>query len=77
LKLPTRAYARPRPRSRKGMSYLNLVALPTERRRSSWWGRVIFYAADVDALYEGALAAGCQLTTAPHDADGRAFLPPD
>jgi hypothetical protein len=41
------------------MSYLNLVAQPI-KRRSSWWGRVIFYVADVDALYQRALAAGCQ-----------------
>jgi uncharacterized glyoxalase superfamily protein PhnB len=53
---------------RAGMSYLNLVAQPTERR-SSWWGRVIFYVADVDALYERARAAGCQPTTAPRDAE--------
>ena len=53
---------------RAGMSYLNLVAQPTERRWS-WWGRVIFYVADVDALYERALAAGCQPTTAPRDAE--------
>ena len=33
---------------RAGMSYLNLVAQPTERRWTSW-GRVI-YVADVDAL---------------------------
>ena len=46
------------------MSYLNLAAQPTERRWS-WWGRVIFYVADVDALYERALATGCQPTTAP------------
>ena len=32
---------------RAGMSYLNLIAQPTERRWS-WWGRVIFYVADVD-----------------------------
>jgi catechol 2,3-dioxygenase-like lactoylglutathione lyase family enzyme len=43
---------------RAGMSYLNLIAQPTERRWS-WWGRVIFFVADVDALYERALAAGC------------------
>ena len=42
---------------RAGMSYLNLIAQPTERRWS-WRGRVIFYVADVDALYERALAAG-------------------
>jgi catechol 2,3-dioxygenase-like lactoylglutathione lyase family enzyme len=53
---------------RAGMSYLNLIAQPTERRWS-WWGRVIFYVADVDALYERALAAGCQPTTAPRDAE--------
>jgi len=53
---------------RAGMSYLNLVAQPAERRWS-WWGRVIFYVADVDALYERALAAGCQPTTAPRDAE--------
>ena len=29
------------------MSYLNLVAQPAERR-CAWWGRVIFYVADVD-----------------------------
>jgi predicted enzyme related to lactoylglutathione lyase len=51
-----------------GMSYLNLVAQPTEPRWS-WWGRVIFYVADVDAVYERALAAGCQPTTAPRDAE--------
>ena len=36
---------------RAGMSYVNLVAQPAERRWS-WWGRVIFYVGDVDALYE-------------------------
>ena len=29
---------------------------------------LIFYVADVDALYDGALAAGCQPATVPHDA---------
>ena len=53
---------------RAGINYLNLIAQPTEQRWS-WWGRVIFYVADVDALYERALAAGCQPTTAPHDAE--------
>ena len=45
---------------RAGMRDL-IVAQPTERR-ASWWGRVIFYVADVDALYERALAAGCPPT---------------
>ena len=51
---------------RVGVSYLNLIAQPAERR---WWGRVIFYVADVDALYDRALAAGCEPTTAPRDAE--------
>ena len=50
---------------RAGMSYLNLVAQPPERRWS-WWGRVIFYVADVDALYERALAAGYQRPATPN-----------
>ena len=47
-----------------GTSYLNLIAQPAERR-SSWWGRVIFYVASVDALYDRALAAGYQPASAP------------
>ena len=33
---------------RAGASYLNLILQPAERRWS-WWGRLIFYVADVDA----------------------------
>jgi uncharacterized glyoxalase superfamily protein PhnB len=51
-----------------GASYLNLIA-QTADRRWSWWGRVIFYVADVDELYDRALAAGCQPNTAPRDAE--------
>src|SRR5258705_1162012 len=36
---------------RAGSSYLNLITQATERRWS-WWGWVIFYVADVDALYD-------------------------
>ena len=53
---------------RAGASYLNLIAQPAERRWS-WWGRVIFYVADVDALYDRAVRAGCQPATAPRDAE--------
>ena len=53
---------------RAGTSYLNLITQPTERRWS-WWGRVIFYVTDVDALYDRALAAGYQPATVPHDAE--------
>ncbi|QEX16660.1 glyoxalase [Hypericibacter terrae] len=53
---------------RAGASYLNLIAQPATRRWS-WWGRVIFYVADVDELYDRALAAGCRPATAPRDAE--------
>jgi catechol 2,3-dioxygenase-like lactoylglutathione lyase family enzyme len=53
---------------RAGTSYLNIIAQPAERRWC-WWGRVIFYVADVDALYDLALAAGFQPATVPRDAE--------
>ena len=53
---------------RAGTSYLNLIVQPAERRWS-WWGRVIFYVTDVDALHERALAAGYQPATVPRDAE--------
>jgi len=53
---------------RAGASYLNLIAQPADRQWS-WWGRVIFYVADVDGLYERAHAAGFSPTTAPRDAE--------
>ena len=34
---------------RAGSSYLNLIAMPPERRWS-WWGRIIFHVDDVDAV---------------------------
>jgi hypothetical protein len=48
------------------MSYLNLITQPPQRRWS-WWGRVIFYVVDVDALYERALALGLRPENAPRD----------
>ena len=53
---------------RVGPSYLNLIVQPAARSWS-WWGRVIFYVTDVEALYDRALAAGYQPTTAPRDAE--------
>lgn len=53
---------------RAGASYLNLITQPTQRHWS-WWGRVIFYETDVDALYERAVAAGCRPDTVPRDAE--------
>jgi catechol 2,3-dioxygenase-like lactoylglutathione lyase family enzyme len=53
---------------RVGASYLNLTAQPAERHWS-WWGRVIFYDSDVDALYRRVIAAGYQPDAAPRDAE--------
>jgi catechol 2,3-dioxygenase-like lactoylglutathione lyase family enzyme len=53
---------------RVGAGYLNLIAQP-EQQRWSWWGRIIFYVTDVDALYDRALAAGWQPSTVPRDAE--------
>ncbi|MFO1162955.1 MAG: VOC family protein [Reyranellaceae bacterium] len=53
---------------RAGSGYLNLIAQP-EEKRWSWWGRLIFYVSDVDALYARAVAAGWQPSTTPRDAD--------
>jgi catechol 2,3-dioxygenase-like lactoylglutathione lyase family enzyme len=53
---------------RAGTSYLSLIAQP-EQQRWSRWGRIIFYVTDVDAFYNRALAAGCQPTTTPRDAE--------
>ena len=51
-----------------GPNYLNLIAQP-DQRHWSWWGRLIFYVDDVDAMYERALKAGLEPTTLPRDAD--------
>jgi catechol 2,3-dioxygenase-like lactoylglutathione lyase family enzyme len=53
---------------RAGPGYLNLIAQGDEKRWS-WWGRVIFYVDDVDALYARALAAGHHPSTTPRDAE--------
>ena len=53
---------------RAGPNYLNLIVQPAERRWS-WWGRLIFYVADVDALHSRLVAAGCRPDTAPRDAE--------
>jgi len=52
---------------RVGPNYLNLVAQP-EEKKWSWWGRAIFYASDVDALFEHAVAQGLKPDTTPRDA---------
>jgi uncharacterized glyoxalase superfamily protein PhnB len=52
---------------RAGGNYLNLVAAPKERQWA-WWGRAIFYVADVDALYARLVAAGISPQAPPRDA---------
>ena len=49
-----------------GDSYLNLIV--DARAPVAWWGRVILYASDVDALYRKALAAGLKPSFEPSDA---------
>ena len=51
-----------------GSGYLNLTAQRPDRQWS-WWGRVIFYVADVDAQYARALAAGLHPQAPPRDAE--------
>ena len=52
---------------RVGTGYLNLTVQP-ERRHGAWWGRIIFYVSDVDALHAGVVANGYRPDTAPRDA---------
>jgi uncharacterized glyoxalase superfamily protein PhnB len=53
---------------RAGGNFLNLIVQPQERRWS-WWGRLIFFVSDVDALYSRLIVAGCLPDTAPRDAE--------
>jgi catechol 2,3-dioxygenase-like lactoylglutathione lyase family enzyme len=53
---------------RAGPGHLNLIAQPPARSWS-WWGRVIFYVADVDTLHAKAIAAGLRPQAAPRDAE--------
>ena len=50
-----------------GNACLNLTTEGSERSWS-WWGRVIFYVADVDGLYHQAVAAGMRPQAPPRDA---------
>jgi uncharacterized glyoxalase superfamily protein PhnB len=53
---------------RAGDNFLNLILQPPDRHWS-WWGRLIFYHADIDALYARLVAAGCRPDSAPRDAE--------
>jgi catechol 2,3-dioxygenase-like lactoylglutathione lyase family enzyme len=52
---------------RAGSGYLNLTA-QSEDRTWTWWGRVIFYVSDVDALHAQAIENGIQPDMTPRDA---------
>lgn len=51
-----------------GAGYLNLIA-ESPARTWSWWGRLIFYVADVDALHARAVALGLRPHAPPRDAE--------
>ena len=51
---------------RVGDGYLNLLLAPDGGW--SWWGRVIFYVDDVDALYRRLVDGGVAPSTIPEDA---------
>ena len=51
---------------RLGDGYLNLILAP--EGRWSWWGRVILYVSDVDAMHRRLVDAGLNSTTTPQDA---------
>ena len=51
-----------------GNACLNLTTEGSERAWS-WWGRVIFYVSDVDALFERVRANGFEPSTTPRDAE--------
>jgi len=51
-----------------GGQFLNLIAMPPERRWS-WWGRFILHVDDVDAVHARALAAGLHPEAPPRDAE--------
>jgi uncharacterized glyoxalase superfamily protein PhnB len=50
-----------------GSSYLNIVSAASDTRWA-WWGRAIFYVADVDDMYATAVRAGLEPSFAPRDA---------
>jgi len=52
---------------RVGPGHLNLTVAPPDQRWT-WWGRVIVYVADVDALHAHARTRGLTPSTEPRDA---------
>ena len=54
---------------RIGDSYLNLIL--TQALSMKWWGRLILYVDDVDALYDRLIADGLETLTIPSNAPWR------
>jgi catechol 2,3-dioxygenase-like lactoylglutathione lyase family enzyme len=52
---------------RVGSGHLNIIA-QSEQKQWTWWGRVIFYVSDVDALHARALESGLAPSSTPKDA---------
>lgn len=53
---------------RAGVNFLNLT-LAKGRGEKVFWGRVIFYVDDVDAMYRKVVALGLEPETQPRDAE--------
>ena len=51
---------------RVGAGYLNLILAPEGGWK--WWGRLIFYVDDVDAMYRRLVESGLSTSTVPQDA---------
>ena len=51
-----------------GPNYLNLILVPADKP-INWWGRVILYVRDVDAMHARALEAGLTPEAEPRDAE--------
>ena len=51
-----------------GRCHLNVLAQPRSQQWS-WWGRIIFYVSDVDAMYARAIAQGPVSEAAPRDTE--------
>jgi catechol 2,3-dioxygenase-like lactoylglutathione lyase family enzyme len=73
--LPYGGPAEPFTSFRVGAGYPNLQLDPAASARKAIWGRVVFWVADVDAMYQRALEAQFVPESAPTDAPwGRELL---
>lgn len=60
---------------RAGKGYLMNLTIRSDGRHQGWWGRMIFYVSDVDALHACVIAAGYHPDTALRDPEwGECFF---